>query len=505
MKGTPHQPMNIVLVQPSKHQGVTSLFTFHKNEGLGHKPPLGLLTLATYLIHKGFKNTRCIDAQLDNLTPEKTATRLATLRPDVVGFSAWTEFWYPTWKSIALTREYLPHCTIIVGGPHCLEYARETLEHSEADYAVAGDGEDTLLGLMLSLQAGCRVDDLPGLWRKKEGRIIAPKRPTAVLDDLDKIPGPDRTLLPYQRYNSVLSPHDYETTMITSRGCPYRCSFCKIHSQTVCARSAERVVEEFREIAALGITDIQVYDDTFTWSRQRVIDICTGILDSGINVRWAIRDRVNRADPELYRLLKAAQCHRIHFGVESGSQRILEACGKGITLEQAQEALQLANDMGFTTLAYYMFGFPDETYSDALSTIAFATNTKVDYAVFAVLIPYPGTTLYTTALERGIIPYDFWLDFAKKPVADFSVPHLIEHHMDRNVLIGLKNKALRKFYLRPGRVLAEATKLHSWRELRQKAGMAGNIISDSLGSLFAARSRVKGMWDREAKGVLSRS
>jgi len=276
--------------------------------------------------------------------------------------------------------------------------------------------------------------------------------------------------------------------MMTSRGCPHKCVFCKIHAQKVQARSADRVVDEFREIASLGISDVQVYDDTFTWSKKRVVDICHGILDGGLKLRWAIRERVDKADPEVYALLKKAGCRRIHFGVESGSERILKASGKGITLAQAEYALRLARETGFTTLAYYMFGFMDETYADALETLRFAIRTKTDYATFSVLIPYPGTTLYATALDRQILPYDFWSEFAKNPVPDFRIPHLIEQHMDRQALIRLKDKAQRRFYFRPGRIMREIVNLRSWRELCRKTRMAATIIDDSINSLIRSKS-----------------
>ena len=474
----------ILLVQPPRREGVECLFTFHKNDGIGHRPPLGILTLATHLIRRGFPDTHCLDAQLDDLTPEELADRIAQDRPEVVGLSVWTDFWYPAYRTIELIRRRLPTCRIVLGGPHCLVYPRETLEACEADFVVAGDGEDTLLELVRDLCAGGPVRDLPGLWRRDHGMIAGPAIPVAVVADLDSLPVPDRTLLPYRRYNSLLNPSEYETTMISSRGCPNRCVFCKMHAQKVHACSAEHFVEEFRQIASLGITDVQVYDDTFTWSKKRVLEICRGIIDSGIRLRWAIRDRVNKADAETYALLKKAGCYRIHFGVESGSPPILAASGKGITLEQAEDALALARDAGFATMAYYMFGFLDETYEDALATIRFAVQASSDYAAFAVLIPYPGTALYDTALARGTIPSDFWLDFTRKPVPSFRIPHLIEQNMDRTTLIGLKDKALRSYYFRPGRILRECVRLQTWKEFRQKAGMAANIMTDSLRSLI---------------------
>lgn len=480
MKHAGNKDIRVVLVYPPSTRGVQSLFTFHKNVGIGYKPPLGIMILATYLRRNGYANVFCLDAQVEELTPEQTARRIADLAPDVVGLTAWTDFWHPVWVTAGMVRDLLPECALLIGGPHAMVYPRETLEASAADFAVAGDGEDALLALVAALDKGEPAPELPGLWRKREGRAIGPAEPIAVVRDVSKIPPPDRTLLPIDRYYSVLNPHAYETTMITSRGCPHKCVFCKMHAQKVYARPAEQVLEEFREIAALGISDVQVYDDTFTWSKERVKAICEGILDSGITVNWAIRDRVNRADPDLYRLMRRAGCYRIHFGVESGSAPILDASGKGITMDQVRQAVRFAKEAGFDTLAFYMFGFLDETRADAEKTIAFALELDTDYAVFAALIPYPGTRLYEMALEREIIPGDFWRDFTLNPTPDYRVPHLIEQHMDRETLIALKNMALRKYYFRPKPILRELFKVDSLRDFNHKAAMAMNIITDNL-------------------------
>ena len=486
--------LRIVLVYPSSHQGVQSLFTFHKNEGIGLKPPLGILILATYLLSKNYRNVKCLDTQLDDLSPEQTVDRLVEMGADVVGFTVWTDFWYPVWKTIQLTRERLPDSKILLGGPHCGVYPRETLESSAADYLIVGDGEDSLLNLVRNLSQNRPVPDIPGLWRKDGDTVLPPKEDRSIIKDLTKIPAPDRLLLPYKRYSSVLNAREYETTMVTSRGCPHKCVFCKMNVQKVYARSAEQVVEEFKEIANLGITDIQIYDDTFTWSKKRVVDICMGILDNKLNLRWAIRDRVDRGDPEMYALMKKAGCYRIHFGVESGSKPILKASGKKISLEQAEYAVGLAKKNEYSTMAYYMFGFLEETHQDALKTIDFSIKLNTDYAVFAVLIPYPGTIIYNEALTRGILPYDFWLDYTRNPEPDFRIPHLIEQHMDREMLIKLKDAALRKYYFRPKKILGEIRKLTSWNEFDQKRKMAMNIVSDSLKCLSC-----EGSWLRRSR------
>lgn len=480
--------IKVVLVYPSSKQSVQTLYTFNKNQRIGNKPPQSILILATYLRKSGFPNVTCLDAQLEDLTPEQTARRLADMRPDVVGITAWTDFWHPVWRTVAQTRRLLPNSIIIIGGPHTTVYPEETLLASEADYSVAGDGEDVLLEIVRSLADGAPVPPRPGLWRRDpQGHPATPPEPFAVVKDLTAIPPPDRTLLPYKQYSSVLTSADYETTMVTSRGCPYKCVFCKMEVQKVYARSAEQVVEEFRQIAELGIKDVQVYDDTFTWGHKRALDICDGIVKSGIKVNWAIRDRVNRATPELYVKLKAAGCYRIHFGVETGSPRILKDSGKFMSLEQVYRGVEIAKSVDMTIMLYFMFGFLDETLEDTRMTIDLAKRLNPDYVSFGVLIPYPGTAIYKTGLERGIIPRDFWRDFALKPEPDFRIPHLIEDKLDRKTLIQLKNSATRNFYFRPRRLFRELGNVGGVGDLVSKARLGFAVLFDGLNPMSVYR------------------
>jgi anaerobic magnesium-protoporphyrin IX monomethyl ester cyclase len=470
----------IALVYPSSQESVRTLYTFNKNQNIGFKPPQSILILATYLRGKGFTDVHCLDAQVEGLSPAQTVDALAALEPDIIGITAWTDFWYPVHKTLQIVRKRLPDATLVVGGPHAAIYPEETLLGSEADYVVAGDGEDVLLELVRSLRASESVPELPGLWRRDGGGSVAPQIPIAMVNDLSAIPVPDRTLLPYKKYSSILTPADYETTMITSRGCPYKCVFCKMDVQKVYARTAAQVVEEFRQIEALGIRDVQVYDDTFTWGHKRALDICDGIIDAGIKVNWAIRDRVNRVTPELYAKLKQAGCSRVHFGVETGSPQILKNSGKFMNLEQVHEGVRIAKSVKMTVMTYFMFGFLQETPEDARMTIDLAKTLNPDYVSFGVLVPYPGTEIYRKGLAQGIIPRDYWHDFALDPQPDYQIPHLIEDVMDRNELISLKDSATRDFYFRPLRLLKELAGLRSFREFSAKARLGASILFDGL-------------------------
>src|SRR5262249_36521334 len=290
---------------------------------------------------------------------------------------------------------------------------------------------------------------------------------------LDDLPHPDRTLLPITNYGSVLSHERFVTTMITSRGCPHRCTFCKLNFQKNIARSAASVIDEFKKIHALGIREVEVYDDTFTWSRKRLIDICKGLIEADLKIEWAIRDRVSARsiDEETLNLMYRAGCRRIHYGVESGVQRVIDRMKKRITLDQARRAVRLAKQAKMTVLTYFMFGNLDETVDDMEKTIDFAIELNADFAQFSVTIPYAGTEMYDEALASGIIEEDYWVEHARRPEPDFLPPKLIENHADLSTLLKIRDRAVQRFYFRPRFILNKIWSLRSFSEFFRKARM----------------------------------
>jgi radical SAM superfamily enzyme YgiQ (UPF0313 family) len=276
--------------------------------------------------------------------------------------------------------------------------------------------------------------------------------------------------------------------MITSRGCPGRCTCCKLNFQKTVCRSAGNVIREFEMIQNLNINEVEIYDDTFTWSKQRVKDICQGLIDRNIRVKWAIRDRVNNVDKELLDCMKEAGCHRIHYGIESGVDRIIKLMKKNITTEQAKRAVRLAKKKGFTVLTYFMIGNKGESVEDVKETIDFAMKLGADYTQFSITIPYPGTELYEDALQNGVISYDFWSEFARKPVPDFRIPELASESIPANKLTSLLDEAIRRYYFRPSFIIKEIAKIRNPREFKRKLKMGYMLL---LG-LVRKRNRMNG-------------
>jgi radical SAM superfamily enzyme YgiQ (UPF0313 family) len=216
-----------------------------------------------------------------------------------------------------------------------------------------------------------------------------------------------------------------------------------------------------------------MYDDTFTIDRQRVFDICDLIIAQKLDIKWDIRARVNTVDREMLERLKQAGCVRIHYGVESGTEKILKVLRKGITLEQVEKAFALTREVGIETLAYFMIGNPTETEEDIKKTINFIKKIKPDYVHIAATIPFPATNLYRMALEQKIIPRDVWLEFAKNPTKDFSPP-LWEENLTAQKLHSYIKQAYRKFYFRPSYIIKRFFALKSFEEfkIKVKAGLS---------------------------------
>ncbi len=478
---TANSPMRAMLIFPPATNAVRAMYTFQENEdtGIGVKPPLGPMFVASYLKEHSPHEVRILDCQVLGLNEDQIREEIRQFRPHVVGVSAWTDFWYDAYRCIQIAKEVDPSIHVTVGGPHIGIYPEVTLESSGCDSVIVGDGELPFYWLMNGLSNGQVPSDLPGLHMKADGVKEDPLK-FYIHGDLDGLPFPIRTMLPYRMYHSVVSKRDFVTTMITSRGCPYHCTFCKLSFQKTLSRSAENVLAEMEQIASLGIAEIEIYDDTFTWSKRRLIEICKGIVERGLKFDWAIRDRVSSPTPETMEWLARAGCRRIHFGIESGSDKTLNTIKKSTTTQQAVDAVRLAKKHGIEVLTYFMLGLPGETLADMRQTIKFAKLLDPDFSTFSVTVPYAGTEMYQEALSRGIIPYDYWLEYARKPTANFAVPYFWEEHLGKEELLRIRDEATRRFYFRPSYVLKQLRQTSSVTEMWRKGRMALGLFKSSV-------------------------
>ena len=465
--------MRILLIYPPNGNMITAnvpLFdeAFDKGES-GFYPPLGIMIVAAYVEQNTEHKIEILDTQVERMNYNDIEKEIKRRKPDVVGITAMTFTLIDVIMTAKVVKSIDENIKVVLGGPHVNIYPDETINIPEVDYLVLGEGEITFTELIQNMGNMGRLKQIKGLAFKEGDKIVNTDQRT-LIDNLDAIPFPARHLTPYKKYYSLLAKRSPVTTMITSRGCPYKCLFCdRPHlGKKFRARSANNVVDEMEECMSMGVNEFLIYDDTFTINRKRVINICDEILKRGLDIGWDIRARVDNVDAEMLKKLKEAGCERIHYGIESANPEILKVLRKGITVEQVIKAFKLTKKVGISTLAYFMIGSPRETRAQALETIEFAKKLNPDFIHFSVTTPFPATPLYYMGLEEGVFKKDYWQDFAKNPTNGF-VPELWEENLSREEWIELLKYAYKSFYTRPTYIIKSLIGVRSIEELKRKA------------------------------------
>lgn len=454
----------------------------------GFDPPLGILYVAGYLKKHSNHEIKIIDAQVDRLNYDELKERIKNFAPEMIGITAMTFTLLDVIKTVEVAKEVCPETKITLGGPHVHIYPEETINLKNVDYVVVGEGEETFCSLLKNLNDNEALKKISGLVFKENGQIIN----TGVKSycaDLDQLPFPPREMIPYKKYFSLLAKEEPTTTMFTSRGCPFRCSFCDrpTMGKIFRKRSFKNVVDEMEECLKLDIKEIFIYDDTFTVDRKRVIDVCEEILRRKLKFSWDIRARVDTIDETMLLLLKKSGCKRIHYGVESGTEKILKVLNKNITLKKVEEVFKLTRKMGIETLAYFMIGSPTETREDILESIRFAKKLNPDFTQITLLTPFPATQLYKQALEEKVFENDYWREFAKNPQPGFKTKYWTKE-LSNDELQDLLIYAYKQFYVRPSYIINRLFRIRSFSELTRKIKAGLKVVKMKNGE--------SGFWQR---------
>ncbi len=461
--------MKVLLINPPSENLIGTNLPEMLEKARGHSPPLGIMYIASMLEKKGHK-VEILDCQVEEFGHKEVEDEIRRRKPDLVGISAMTFTLIDAILIAKTVKRIDPGIKVAVGGSHVNIYPNETIKLEEVDYVVLGEAEFLFTEMVDNIDKPEKLKQTKGLLFKENGKVIY-TGPVGLIEDLDSLPFPARHLTPYKKYSSVLSTRNLVTTMISSRGCPYKCLFCDrpISQKGFRARSAKNVVDEMEKCYEMGIDEFLLYDDTFTIDRQRAIDICNEIMARKLDIGWDIRARVNTVDMELLMRLSKAGCERIHYGVESGNQEILNILRKGITLEQVESAFRMTKNAGIEILAYFMIGSPRETRETIMQSINFAKKLNPDFVHFSVTTPFPATDLYDMGLKEGILPNDYWKAFAENPTPDFK-PMLWEENLSKEELIELLRLAYKSFYMNPTYILQRIMKIRSPGEFARKAG-----------------------------------
>lgn len=341
--------------------------------------------------------------RFDNPIWNKTRLILDQFRPDIVGISATTGSYGSAMKVAKIVKEHDSEIPVVMGGPHPTLLPEDTVKEPYFDIVVRGEGEYTMLEVVECLEKEKSLHEVKGITFKDKGEIYHnPSRP--LIENLDSLPFPARDLI----YEKEKYPHQAFGYILTSRGCPYECIFCsspKIWGRKVRFRSPEKVVAEIEEVVRdFKTRTFRINDDTFTVNKKRVLEICDLLIEKNLGITWQCDTRVNLLTRDLCKRMKEAGCVQFNLGVESGNPEVLSFTKKGITLDQARNAIKMTKDAGILALAYFMIGFPDETCEQIQDTIAFMEEVKPDFSVFSIVTPYPGTELFDIARNMELLP-----------------------------------------------------------------------------------------------------
>ena len=419
-----------------------------------HPPfiPLGIAYLGAVLEKNGY-SVDVIDCQAQRLTTSDFKREIGKHQPDVVGITSTTLTYKSALRITETAKQVHPDCMTILGGCHATFWDDKALEECpQLDMIVRKEGEYTLLEIMNRLKRNKGVDNVLGTTFRKNGDIIRnADRP--YIENLDELPFPAHHILPLRRLRKqgkVIFP------LTTSRGCVYWCNFCtavRMFGRKFRMRSPKNVVDEMQFLTEKhGASQLTFYDDAFTVDQSRVEKICEGIQNRRLKVEWDCESRVDMVTRGLLKKMKKAGCIAVWFGVESGSQNVLNSMDKSINLAQTRRAFKWANEAGLMTVASVILGFPGETKDTALQTVKFVEELKPNDVGYYIATPYPGTPMYDFVKENG------WLKITDFDRYDTATPVFESPNLSIRDLEEIREKAYQSFYLRPSYVLRMLSK-----------------------------------------------
>jgi len=440
-------------------------------------PQTGLAYLAAVALQTN-SEARIIDAMALSYSLEKLLEEISLFKPDLIVTNTTT----PTFDNDVIVfteiRNKIPDVILSFTGTHISALPEESLRKSNADFIFLNEAEETLKDILIKTKEYFKdtgnknstasnfknffldeIRDVSGIAYLIEDKFYQTSaRP--FIDPLDSLPFPARHLLPNEKYIMPFFENKPFVTIIPTRGCPWRCIFCragKVWGNKVRTRSIENVLDEIEQIIRdLKIRNVAFMTDSFTLNRKWTLRFLEGILQRNIKFKWVCNSRVDAADIEMLELMKKAGCRLISYGVESGDQEILDRAKKGIKLESSARAIEMTRKAGIISMAYFILGLPGETTETIKRSIEFAKKINPDYANFHIATPFPGTELYEIASRNNWLVSDKWCDYEEEGSAVLRTESLTAED-----LMKAQRMAMRKFYLRPSKLFFEVFSLRS--------------------------------------------
>jgi len=406
-------------------------------------PPLSLATMGAVLEEAGHV-VKIVDCAAQEMNRDAVGHLMREFFPEAVIWSTGT----PSIESDLELASFIKGCddkvSTAVFGTHVTVLDKECLTAFPAiDCIIRNEPEMTLGALVTTLAEGGRLADVAGITFRTDTGTISANPPRPFIEDLDSLPLPAWHLLDLDRYRLPLKGKRF-LMVAPLRGCPFNCSFCTCqtyYGKKLRKRSVESLLKEIEyDGERFGMRDFFIWAETFVVDRAYVAALCRGIIERGLRISWTSNSRVDTVDRELLTLMAQAGCWMISYGIESGSQKILDESHKGTTLEQAAEAVRYAREAGIKTVGHFILGLPGETEASLKQTINYARSLPLDLAQFYCAVPFPGSRLYDRALEEGWITRPDYSCF-KQDCALMELPTISSDEVNR-----YRTLAYKRFY-----------------------------------------------------------
>jgi radical SAM superfamily enzyme YgiQ (UPF0313 family) len=409
-------------------------------------PPLNLLYLATALRGTGIE-ARVLDTNALAMTDGQIADATRDYGPDLVGVPLYTEIMAPVHRMISALAAAVPGTRFVIGGPHASALPDDVLrQYPQVDFVMRGESEMSFPRLCQLLRDGGDLTAAPGLSFRRGGDFV--HNPAAEFSrDLDSLGMPARDLVmdvyERKRYYTLLVRQRPVDTIMTSRGCPFHCNFCYNQNHHYRHRSADHVMEELVSIRRRGIRNVEIVDDTFTFNRDRAMDIFNRLARERLGVSFRIKSRVNVVDAEFLAAARKAGAYLIAYGCESGDDDMLRRMNKRTCAADNERAIRLTKDAGIACHTSWVFGYPGETPESIRRTVDFIARTRPTTAQIALLRPYPQTVAYQEARDLGWLRGDWSVESDEYPWVQ------LPWAQTRGDLEGCIQRAMRRVYYRP--------------------------------------------------------
>ncbi len=308
------------------------------------------------------------------------------------------------------------------------------------------------------LRSNEQLDDpLQGLITRKNGQFI---QSTEKLPLTYTVPVPRHDLFDFKKYRIPIARRFPFTVVVTSLGCPHNCGFCTAGAFGYRTRDVDGVIEELRLLTHLRVKEILFQDPTFTINTNRVIELCSKMVDNGFDFTWSCNADIKSFNEDKIKHMKAAGCHTVSLGIESGSDKILQKYSKKITTEEIKSTIRMLNAYKIRVLGYFIIGLPGEDEDSIRQTIDLAKQLDIDFASFAIATPDVGTPLRREALQKG------WMRADEDVFDSTDFPVLETGNLSKEDVWKLRSQAVREFYLRPSYLLKKVRQIRSFRDVK---------------------------------------